>query len=261
MLEFFNNNPLFNLITLAIALLGIILTVYFAVRARKSKKPIYAIRTINLVKDKLGKIDRVEMLFDGKRIDNLSISKFALWNEGKDTIRAADVATLNPLKIIISDDYQILDCKITAESDRANGFTAKVGENGKYISLGFEYFDNKEGIVMEISHTGPNSTCLTLTGSLCGVQKLYCKSSQKLSMGPPHSKLDKTIRVILGWGIMIFCILALALVIFVTVVKGRSLNLKDSIYIVMCVLYFLGGYLILPRRTVPKGLDIFNEEF
>lgn len=266
MLEFFNNNPLFNLITLAIALIGIILTVYFAVRARKAKKPIYAIRTINLVKAKLGKIDRVEMLFDGKRIDNLSISKFALWNEGKETICAADIAPLDPLKIVIAPSYTILDCKILSQRNLANGFSANVEESGKAISITFDYFDYQEGVVLEISHTDTDSDSIKLKGSLRGVQKIKSKTNNNISGRGLGEIFDKGLLKFMAYLMFISGILGIITILIFGedplnkyLFSHSSENTFLSVFL-LCIMIFV-GYKMLPRRTVPKGLDVFNEEF
>lgn len=259
MLEIFNNIPIFNAVTLTVALIGIILTIYFAIRARKVKKPVYAVRTINLVKDKLGKIDRVEMLFDGRRIENLSISKFVLWNEGKETIRAADIAPRDPLRIMIDPEYRILDCKIIAERNRANGFVATVAEDGLSICITFDYFDRQEGAVLEIAHTGTDSSCLTLMGSLHGVRKFGVKTAQKPVFPRFNIKLDRLIRMAVGWMFLIGSLGALALMFTGAVITEQKFNPFDAL--MLGIIYFFAGFLILPRRTAPKGLNVFNEEF
>ncbi|MCC8061959.1 MAG: hypothetical protein LIO68_01775 [Rikenellaceae bacterium] len=262
MLEFFSNNPIFNIITLTLALIGIILTVYFAVQARRAKKPVYAIRTINLVKDKLAKIDRVEMLFDGKRIDNLSVSRLALWNDGKETIRTTDMSKLNPLKITISEDYQILDCKILYQRNPANNFTTAIEDDGKSVSMGFDYFDYREGVVLEIAHTGINSTCLCMKGSLMGVHKICTRMVRKLPFGQPSKKTEKIFRTIAGWTLIIFSLVLLTVTILIIAISNRKFNMDDDpFFLGIAVLYLIFGYFLLPRSTVPKGLDVFNGEF
>ena len=102
--ELFNNNPLLNAFSLFLAILGIIFTTYFYFKSKKIRIPIYILRTVNLVRENVQKIDTVNILYAGNKVDNLSITKIAFWNDGKETINNSDVAQNNPIRLIIDKD-------------------------------------------------------------------------------------------------------------------------------------------------------------
>lgn len=67
---------------------------------------------MNLVRENVQKIDTVNILYAGNKVDNLSITKIAFWNDGKETINNSDVAQNNPIRLIIDKDLYFLDAEI-----------------------------------------------------------------------------------------------------------------------------------------------------
>jgi hypothetical protein len=55
-----------------------------------------------------------------QRVDNLALSKVAIWNRGKDTINAEDVAPIDPLRITIGEEHRLLSAEITFRTTGAN---------------------------------------------------------------------------------------------------------------------------------------------
>jgi hypothetical protein len=85
--------------TLAIVSVG--LNIVFYLKARHIKQPIYAIRSAHLVRDVSDRVDLLEIKYAGQRIPNLTSSRIALWNQGKETIQGSDIAEADPLSIRI----------------------------------------------------------------------------------------------------------------------------------------------------------------
>lgn len=86
--------------------------VYTSILKQKVKQPTYAVRTIRLIEPKIKNIGNINISYLENKIENLSVSKIALWNSGRDTIDYTDVAKNDNLKIIIDSQYRILDCSI-----------------------------------------------------------------------------------------------------------------------------------------------------
>ncbi len=66
-------------------------------------------------------INKLEMKFDGKAIQELSSTIYFIWNSGSDVINAGDMVGENSIKIICEDE-QFLDVKIIKQSDESNAF-------------------------------------------------------------------------------------------------------------------------------------------
>lgn len=90
--SFLDGSSIFNLTTLILAIIGILLTIYFAAKSRRKKEPKYLMRTISLISSNIKKIKFLNILYKKLEIENLSVTKLAFWNNGKETIRSSDVA-------------------------------------------------------------------------------------------------------------------------------------------------------------------------
>lgn len=173
--SFFQGNYIFNILSFAIGIIGIISSFYFYFKSKRSRIPIYFIRTINLVRERIQKLDTVEIFFSGKRIINLSITKIAILNIGKETINFMDVAINNPLKVIIDDKYEILEAEILVSNNNSNDFKISIEENKKAILIKFDYFDYEEGLVLQLAHTGNSNEDIVVTGNIKSVKKIIRK--------------------------------------------------------------------------------------
>lgn len=170
--EWFNGNPAFNIITLLLAIIGIVLSFYFYFKSKKNKIPIYIARSINLVRESIKKIETVEILYAGNKIENLSITKVAIWNDGRDTISFVDVAHADPLKICIDKEYDILDAEILFQRNSANDFNLLISNDKKSVLIKFDFFDFEEGVIIQLAHTGNSSDDIKLLGTIKSVKKI-----------------------------------------------------------------------------------------
>ena len=130
----FLNNPVLSLITLILAIAGFFCSIYFYVRSKKIKKPVYDINTTCLTHKDIQAVDSIEILYFGEKIESLSISKIALWNNGKDTIDFSDVAQQNPIRILIDSEYEFLSASIIYTKNAANNFNINIAPDKKAIN-------------------------------------------------------------------------------------------------------------------------------
>ncbi|AWL09499.1 hypothetical protein HME7025_01646 [Aquirufa nivalisilvae] len=277
-INFFNGNPALNIISLLLGVAGILFSFYFYFKSKRSKIPTFAIRTINLIRDKIQKIDTVEILYSGEKVNNLSISKIAIWNDGKETINKTDVASNNPLKIKIKDNFKFLDAKVLYQKNDANDFIIQISTDRNFINIAFDYFDFEDGIVLELFHTGNTSEDLYIDGKIKSVKSIIRRDS--IGTFLPSSIIkwlrnDKEIisksnmRTIMGWLVLMGGISICCLAIYTpfrhvdsTLVPRQmeSSYFAVTMSTVLGLLYIWYGYRML-KRNIPKGFDIFNEEF
>lgn len=266
LLDLLKDNPYLTLISIILAILGIFFTAYFYYLSKKNKKPIYAIRTINLVKESIKKINAIDIYHSNKKIQNFSISKIAFWNDGKETINVQDIAKKDPLQIEIASEYEILEAKLIYQKNVANDFSFKLSDDKKNIQLSFDFIDFEEGIILEIFHTANSSDDFTLKGtfkSVKGIQKKQLKRFPVLSkifetIGFNRSlirKISLYILVIIG----AFFSIAQFFIEAPEKVEPRTLGEK-ILFSFLWLPYIWLPYKLLKRR-IPKGFDIFNDEF
>lgn len=275
--DFFNGNPILNIVFLILAILGIIFTTYFYYKSRKSKIPTYIVRTINLVREKIQKIETVEIIYSGEKVKNLSLTKIAIWNDGKETINYSDIASNNPIRIKIKESFEILDAEILFKKDEANDFNIQVSDDKNYINILFDYIDFEDGIVIQIFHTGNSSDDIFIDGKIKSVKNIHRREHSNSLLPDSIGKLlrndreyfnRKAMKSFFGWSFIVVGLVFNCLLLYFPTRKIIAVTPKpheSSIFFIILlllpgILYMWFGYNLIKRR-IPKGFDIFNEEF
>lgn len=215
------------------------------------------------------------------KIENLSVSKIALWNSGRDTIDYTDVAKNDNLKIIIDSQYRILDCSILFQKNKANSFTVEISNDGKAVAINFDYFDCNEGVILQVFHTGNSSNNISLIGRIKSVNRIKRKGEQKRNNSKPSFINKASIAIIkiaakfvrtrlYRYTAIVFFIYLCLLFCYSFFVDAETItslfygnNSKFSMQFLLLLLaisYFYIAY-ITSNNNIPKGFDIFNEEF
>lgn len=274
LITFLNGNIWFNCITLILSVAAIPMTIWIFYQSNKKKLPTYMLRTISLVAGKVQTIKSIHIKYQDQEINNLAITKLALWNDGKDTIKADDFAKNGPLKIIIDNNYQILDYELLYQKQPKNNFNLKLSKDKKAIDISFEYFSYLEGVIIQIYHTGHRNSNIELEGQIKSNQKINRKTTNSILIPYLFESFlrkirPKLIRKIIGWSMLIVGLLAAIYCTSLYFGDTESIINKISQYkgpiyfffsIIVSFLYIYMGYKILKKR-IPKGFDIFDDEF
>jgi hypothetical protein len=271
--DFLNNSIVLNSITLVLALLGVFFAPYFYFREKRHKVPFYIVRTINLLRESIQKINTVEITYLGKKIENLSISKIAFWNDGRETINSNDVASADTIKILIDNNFVFLDAQIIFQTKEANKFEIQIADDKKSINITFDYIDYKEGMVLQVFHNGNVSENISIGGTVKSVKKIRRKTFHfPSSIAKILRKIlrkiltPKFIRLLESWTIFltgIIFVLYFSINYFTRQPKseGRIIFfVVILITVIMGIISTLLGYRMIARK-VPKRFNIFNDEF
>lgn len=248
-------NPWFALLSFLIAIISVITAVFLYYQGKKVKSPYYAIRSFNIVRNLVSKVESLEMLYNGQHIKNLTVTKIAFWNAGRDTINREDIPTTEPLIIRINEKCKILNAKIINIKNPANQLSVSTSEDQLSCNINFEYLDGGEGGVFQLVHTDINDENIEFHGLIKGA-------------GSPIKKKVPFIIKTYNWKqkyLMIFVAIVLfVLPLFLIVMLIQNLekmnNISVLISVVMFVTYWgLGFYLF--KRRIPQGFESFGESF
>lgn len=153
MLEELMTNPyawaalsLCTIISLPIGIWGMI-------QGNKYKEFSFAKASNSIVRGGKKLIPHLKFTYNNVEIDNLTVTKIALWNSGNEVINLADVVDGIGLAVTVPDDVEILSSEIIGVSDESNAFCIADG-NGQKTELSFNYVDKSEGVVLQLCHTG-----------------------------------------------------------------------------------------------------------
>lgn len=147
------DNTLFQAFLAIIAIVGFAYGFIFQ-RINKEKKEFsFCLKSNHLIRGKRSKFEKLSITYDGQQIEDLCVSKFTVWNSGNRTLNRTDMVESKELTISVADECKILDVELIACSEETNNFSVKI-ENEQTVKVLFEYADKKEGVVIQIIHTG-----------------------------------------------------------------------------------------------------------
>lgn len=192
------SNQLFNASGVVIGYLGFFVgllslggMVYLYFKGKKDKEPTYTQRSINIFKGLSEKLESLEISYEGKKVKNLTITKIAFWNKGKGTIKREDIVPSDPLTFEVADGYQILSIKIFP-NNKSNKFTYSTSDDLLTAKLDFDYLDENDGAIIQISHTGESGKDIRLKGKIMGTGPLLMKEDILLNFFSLSDSSKKT---------------------------------------------------------------------
>ena len=247
-------NPWFALLSFLIAIIGVITAVFFYYRGKKVKSPCYAIQSFNIVRDLVSKIESLEMLYDGTPIKNLTVTKIAFWNAGRDTINSEDIPTTKPLIIRTRGESKILDAKVHSMKNPANRLSISTSEDQLSSKIEFEYLDKGEGGVFQLIHTDINDQSIEVHGLIKGAgspTKKYIPFNSNLIQLNSSKKISRKILAATLFGFPL-----LLMIQFILYPEK-----EDVFTIVVSIFLYWGLGIYIFKRRVPKGFKGFEDDF
>jgi len=151
-----------------IGLIGILLAVFFYFKQRRVKEPLWSIRTVNLISDRVQKFPQLCITYGNSAVQNLSVSKVAVWNGGSDVIRREDCPSADQLRIEVDHEAQILDVVLLEAIPESCRVSARLSDDRKSALLDFDYLDRQDGAVFQVIHTGKTSKDIAVNGKVLG---------------------------------------------------------------------------------------------
>lgn len=245
--------------------LGAILSYYFYRVSLREKKPSWTVRSIVLIEDFCEKFENLKVLYNNENVANLTVSKIAFWNEGRETIDRNDIDTLNHLRISCIDGAKILDAKVLTTNNPSSQFSVNLSDDRDHVLLDFDYIDNKQGSVIQVVHTGRSSYDLEIVGDIKGVKNLENRFADTWLVRWLRSKLPEQSRNLIEKmqiGLGFFALIA-GIIFFIKPdlfypESKFAIGIITGIYLGMSASLFYIGFSGL-KRIVPKGLEVFYE--
>lgn len=165
------------LITIGAAVLGIVgggIITYIVGKAQKDKKSLhfwikdFDLISRNIINDK----KEIEILFKKKRIEELRLARFFIWNSGNIAMRGADISAGDTLRLSFprADMITILEVN---QSRAAVDVTCRPSENS--VSVEFDTLDQDDFVVGRILYSAVNipdaqsDTEPMLEGAIAGI--------------------------------------------------------------------------------------------
>lgn len=168
--------------------------IYTRLVDKKKKEFTYFENSYRIIQKGKSSIPQLQLTYDSRNIEDLFITKYAIWNSGNEVINKNDIVVEKPLKITsLGDDTVILNTKIIVESEETNKFIID-DEQESFSTINFDYVDSGDGIVIQIIHTGEY---LEFDGKIKGGKKIRCLNGKKHNKRINRKRLRKLNTILL----------------------------------------------------------------
>ena len=238
-----------NIVGIIGLLLGI-LGIYIAIIAIRKKRPLYVIRNINLI-NKTQKLNKpLKILYNDNIIDNIIITNIVFWNAGNDTISSQDLPENSKLCFLIGQDSVIIDSNIIKQSIDSNG-TIMCSPQKNRLNINFDYYDSKQGFILQIFHTEQNFEKISLQGIFKGAA----------SLKKTESNFDKSITsIVFSFVLTGYCISYFTLRFFENLSIFKIFTFSAAIIFLFYLLFRATKEIIsIIRDGIPKSLAEFRK--
>lgn len=238
--------------------LGFITSYIFYRIQVKRRELCWSIDSTSLIKGYSSLFEKLEILYGGQKIENLTVSKIVVWNNGNETIDGKDIAIPPHIYLRDEENTKILDAKIIKTSTLGNGFEILEKSDDTILLLQFGYLDPNQGAVIQIIHTGISVLPLIVDGEVKGVREIEYKSKRLdfISQAPR----------------LFFYLYALGMFVPLSVFLYNSIILKIPTefgwtgWIMFATLFLVVLFIIFDIRQIrntakiPKGLSVFEKD-
>jgi hypothetical protein len=256
-----------------IAVIGLILTCVFYQRSRRITETSWAIRTNNIVSGYTAKLEALQILYSGERVENLSVSRIIFWNSGTETIDRQAITTADPLRIVTLGDTRLLDVKVQQVNNKPCQFSADLAPDKKSAKLGLDYLNRGQGAVIQIIHTGTSSAGIQVIGAIKSAEQPKKRTIKVVQYLPlPTSKafdqrISPSARKVLSALLVTIPLTVGGLLILISPLVSTpdkpltpgewGLVGYGGIFVVTAI-----GWITMKllRDRIPKGLQVYTEE-
>jgi hypothetical protein len=154
-----------------LGLLGLGFAYYFFKRDHRVKRLSYGSLSISLIQPTDGIASDIEVLFRGRKIEQVSMTLFIIWNHGNETIRGSEIAYADPLCLCMPDDRgeEILEAQVKRITRPAinMALTKCDGDDARRL-ITFDFLDPGDGASIEVLHNSLLGRP-TLKGTIVGM--------------------------------------------------------------------------------------------
>lgn len=149
MLDTLKDNSIIWLIVTICGILGFPIGI-LSILKKDKKELSYAVSSYEIIKAGLNKQLPFSIFYDNEVVENLSVSKIAIWNSGNQLLQMNDFVENKQLTISWNKDITVLDISLLSETDSDNKCSLKHVGNNLFIE--FDYLSSKDGLIIQIYH-------------------------------------------------------------------------------------------------------------
>ena len=141
-----------------------VVSIILAIRFNKIRKLTWSFITEKVIGLESSAPEGLQLLFNGKVIEDVYRTTLILFNKGRETIRKSDIT--EPIIAHFSNSEILTDPMVRKVSNQAITLSAtkKVEESEHQLVLDFLYLDHEDGGIIEVIHTKSDDIGFTGNG-------------------------------------------------------------------------------------------------
>lgn len=216
----------FNIITLFLAIIGIILSIIFYYNGKKKKEISYLLnQPTSLIFDSRNSTPKLK-LYEQDSIPvtgDVYLLTGTVWNSGDFPITSEDLRL--PIALELSESNRILDFKIIKQKDSsvANFILQKV--NRSLLEVGWKYFDPNFGFAFQIIYVGGNDPEFNLKGKVLDITNFT-----------KVEKIENVRTTSLDWALLIGGPILVIIILIIQFLERRRTGKFDKFLLLMAIL-------------------------
>lgn len=242
------NNPYAWLVLAFCTVAAFAFAIYTWFAGRRKKELAYTTNSYKIIQKGNSLIPELEISYKNRNIEDLTITKYAIWNSGNEVIDSSDIVESKKLMIILKGENEsILNPKIIAESDETNNFRIDLLQDNTAV-INFDYIDPKEGVVIQIAHTGSNDS-LQVECKIKG-GKIIRNTSKKINKRISRRNFRTINTILMGISVILMTFLCISTFLFAWgVIPKKAYGLLNSDNVIIdkilsAIMLPLGGSMI-----------------
>ncbi|MGW9531024.1 hypothetical protein ACWHAM_25625 [Paenibacillus terrae] len=184
--------------------------------------------------------------YKGIYTSKLTRSIYFVWNSGNQVIERNDISSIEPLRIGVKGNSQIIDAKLLKTCREANNI--RVTSDNEQAKLTFDYLNPNDGCVIEIIHTSKKRPFIV--GEIKGISKGITNYGDIFFFSGRQGARIASLFLIVMTSL-------LYLLYIITGIIPPKIGTKEGLYIYLALGYFISIItLIFSHRNFPSQLKI-----
>lgn len=250
MLEKLMNNPIAWLILSLISVVSFVFGIYTWVAGKKKKEISISQESYELIRAGKKQIPKLDVIYDGVNVDNLTVTSIYIWNSGNDVINTSDIVHTKKFTISSCENTNILDAYIIREVDESNKFRI-VSMDRNRMTIDFDYIDQGEGCLVQLFHTG-SSQALCFDCKIKGGKKIrHCYENDGQTV-PVVSNISYVFKKISELIPILLAIGSCAIAPKVIQILGYEIDHGPSLRISSLIAMLIGAAIGFFSQLLPK---------
>ena len=186
----FLKHPIVSLIA------GVLLTLLSVWVTWKEKVPVYLVSRAEMIARPASIASRLSIRWDGNEVENVSLTRVAFWNQGKQYLDKTDFTDTDPFRIVPSEPVRILYAQHVRASRPSLRFDANIDGSVIYLAVhgndGLEYMAGGE---FQIAYTSSKPVEFSVQGRVKGANAEFSRETRdSLSNRTWSGRLEREIR-------------------------------------------------------------------